>query len=283
MVINRSRYEEYWRCPRAYYWRYCRNVVRAQTAEALRVGAAVHKFLEFWHRHFDLEQALLEMQGDFARTLHQFAEIPLAQEAEQQLRAQAELLCRAYATQYGTNDEGFKVIDTELQDDAPLGNGHHLRFRIDALVAWDNKLWVGENKTTRYMGEAFLKSFYFNHQIIAYVYGAASVLKQPVAGCMLNILRKPQRNVSVAFHREPVIVTKQHMRDMLDSFTNTADDITRRDPNNKADWPQSTKSCGSCDFLNICAYDAEPVGPMFVNRSEDYVDINEVEVATAVE
>jgi hypothetical protein len=289
VIINRGRYEDFLACHRMYFWRYVQGINKARTIPAFRIGAAVHKFLEVWYggqqtsdgtviSPFDKEASLAAMKLDFKRSLHQISEIPLAQQAEDQLIAQGEILCRDYVSKYGTNEPGYKWIATEVQGDAALLRNHVLRFRIDSLVAYDNKLWVGEHKTAARFGEAFLNSFNFKHQIIAYAYGAAKELqkKDPtatIAGVIVNLLRKPTQNITTDFDRVPVMVTAHHMRNMLHSFSRVADDISSRDPSDPMDWEQYTQNCYGCDFYEICAYNADPTPPLYVKRATDYVDL----------
>lgn len=254
-----------------YYWQYIIGITRARTAPELRVGAAVHKFLEFWHNGNSYDQALAEMKADFARTLNQIAETPLGDQVEEQLVAQAELLCSDYAKRYPIENE-YKFIRTELQDDAPLPEGHTLLFRIDGLVAYENALWVGEHKTTRQLGDWFINSFSHSHQIVIYVYGAAAKLKQALAGAVVNLLRKPSNNTTTAFYRFPVVVTKDHMRNAIHSFGRTATEIEQRDKSSELYWPQVTKECGRCDYVDICWSNLEPTSHVFVKREPDYVD-----------
>jgi len=271
MVINRGRYEVYVTCPRQYYWLYVRNRQEPVIGMPLRYGSAVHKFLEVWHKLYQLDPAIDALKQDFKRTLNQQSVIPLTLQVEQQIMAEAELLCRKYVERYGTETE-YTFINTELQGDAPLANGHSLRFRIDGLVGHDNKLWVAEHKTTRWLGASFIDSFTFNFQVISYVYGSSKVLKQPIAGTLMNFLRKPQANQEAAFHRMLVVTPPSHMRDMLMSFSYIASEIEDKDPTDMYQFPQKTKECGSCQFRNICAFESDPHGASYVPRPQDYVD-----------
>lgn len=275
MYINRGRYEDFWECPRMYFWRYCQNIDSVREVPALRVGAATHTFLEHWHQGKSLDECLQRMKDDFDRTLQDIAyETPLQHDHEDQLKAQTELLCRDYARRYGNPlaDKDFQVVGTELQAVAPLPNGHHIVFRIDGLVAKENLLYVGEHKTTRTTSDRYLNSFLFRMQVIIYVYGAESVLQKPLAGAIINILRKPTGRTASDFYRQPVIVTNKHKRGAITSFAQTIDDIQRRDPNDIDQWPQVTKNCPDCPYFSICAYDAEPKEPLYVKRGPDYVE-----------
>lgn len=284
MIINRGRYEEFWKCPRAYYWTYIRNLTVARAAPELRVGAAVHKFLELWHQltpaaqivHVGLEPAIEEAKKNFNASLHQFTGLALQQQVEDKFLAQVELLCRDYVARYPTESE-YQIIDTELQGDAELPDGHTLRFRVDGLAAHDKMVWVWENKTTRTLGPQFLDSFLFNNQIILYVYGTRKVLKQKIAGAIINMLRKPTDvpKQTSAFHRQHVPVTQEHMKSAMLAVAHTANLIERTDPNDIYQWPQITKECGRCPFQQICANGAEPVAPLYIPRGQDYVDIRE--------
>lgn len=275
MIINRSRYETFWGCPRRYYWEYIQNLTTTRTAPELRVGAAVHRFLELWHMQVDIEESLKEMHYDFDRSLHQIQDVPLAREFEDQLRAQAEVLCRDYVRRWHM-DKSIEVIDTECQGDAPLPGGHSLRFRVDGMCVSEKMMWVWENKTTRWMGPQFVDSFMFNMQVIIYVYGAAAVLKQKLAGAIINILKKPQGKYTSDFMRQPIPVSAENMKSAMNSFAHTADLIMATDPENIYAWPQITKDCARCQFRPICAFGAEPIEPLFIKRKDDYVDEGEL-------
>lgn len=271
-------------CPRRYYYEYVLNLVKVQPATPLRYGAAAHKFWEFWHRPSDetdpqkrLEIALEEMRKDFRRTLKQAPMVQLGLEAESQIVAQCERLCRAYVARYGMEEKTYKFVQTEISGEAPLPNGHTLVFRLDGLISYNDRLWIDENKTTARMGDTFLESFMLDHQLIIYTYGTSVILKVPIAGVILNIARKEGTNISLDFWREVIPITREQIEDAVYTFGYVATDITQRDPGNKRDWPLYTRACRAggylCPFWDICAHGVPAeTGPVYIKRPADYVD-----------
>lgn len=119
-----------------------------------------------------------------------------------------------------------------------------------------------------------------DHQVTSYLYGVAYKLKIKLAGIFVNALRKPNKNAKFPqpeFLRETVTITPDHIRNMLMSFTYTANDIESRDTTNMDDWPQNPQRCfdyGRCPFWSICASgaNAEPDGFLFIERERDYTE-----------
>lgn len=271
-------------CPRRYFYEYVLNLVKVQPATPLRYGAAAHKFWEFWHRPSDetdpqkrLEISIREMMADFKRTLSQTPKIALGLEAESQLIAQCERLCRGYVQRYGHEEKTYKIVQTEISGEAPLPGGHVLVFRLDGLASHNDRLWIWENKTTARMGETYLESFMLDHQLIIYDYGTSVILKVPIAGVILNIARKESANVSLDYWRETIPISREQIEDAVYTFGYVATDIEQRDPTNKKDWPLYTRACRAggylCPFWDICAHGVPAEeGPIYVKRNPDYVD-----------
>lgn len=288
MRTNRGRIHTMQACPRRYYYEYVLNLVKVQPATPLRYGAAAHKFWELWHRpskpgESDLSpadrqaKAIEGMVEDFRRTLHQVAKIPLGMEAESQLVAQCERLCRAYIQRYGAQESTYKIIETEISGEAPLPNGHTLVFRLDGLASYHDRLWIWENKTTARMGDTFLEAFMLDHQLIIYSYGTSVILGSPIAGVVLNIARKEGTNISIDFWREVIPYTREQVEDAIYTFAYVATDIEQRDKSNPKEWPLFTRACRTggylCPFWDICAHGVPAEeGPIYIKRPADYVD-----------
>ena len=280
MVINRSRIETYLQCHRKYYYTWVKGLVKPVKAEPLRIGSTIHRFMEYWYSNIDMpkeerwkiawDAALAELLRDRPPNLPQPGVL-----YENRLEGFAETLCSRYVKRYGTSED-FAVLQPEVECDAPLGHGHILRLRTDAVIERKGKQWILEHKTTARFGPAFLKKFQLNHQIIIYHYGVSSFLKLPIMGVCVNILIKA-RDLAHDYYREWVVITRAQTRDAIETFTSVADEIQSRDPNEPREWTLNTERChdyGECPFWSVCALGAraEPDGQLYSLREPDYVD-----------
>jgi PD-(D/E)XK nuclease superfamily len=292
MILNRSRISTFLDCPRKYHHEYNphpdapHGLEPHRTSEALRIGLAFHRFLEVWYTLLDTSSeermtasltaaALILLETAPSDNLPAFG----SPDEEETIALRVESLCRDYVRKWSTT-EPFTVLKPELEFLAPLGSGHFLKGRTDAIVEYLGRVWLLENKTTSYLGQSYVKRFHFSHQLISYKYGVQHALGTPIAGAMLNAVRKPNYRAKVShseFLRETIQVTDDQVEHMLSTFTIVADEIEQRDdPASAASWPQNTNRCqdyGGCPWFAVCALGAEArPGPLYKARSADYVD-----------
>lgn len=266
MIASYTRLSTFQDCPRKYFFMYCLHLKKPLKSPNLRIGAATHKFLEHWYRtpHEALEERKAKATAAMVEELK--ADNTGIGEIEEQVAGTTKAVIEGYLRRYGPVEKEFTVIEPEMEGLAPLGDEHQLRFRIDAVINYRDQLWILEDKTSAYLGEAFLQSFMLHHQVLTYVYGTSYKLKRPIAGALLNLMRKPTKTISAAYDRQTVVVRPSHIRNMLTSFYNVATDIESRDPKDIDHWPQRTQACFKgrfrCDFWEICLHEhpAEPKG-----------------------
>lgn len=302
MIINRGRFETELDCPRKYFHTYIQNLQPIRTAQALRQGLASHKFLEVWTKDIEapveerLETAVEATRQDLVESFTPM-HLPGEMDEEDHFRSYVTDVMLKYIKQWG-HTEPFAVLQPELDGCVDLPNGHKLRFRTDALLSYLDRLWLREFKTVsgswgmKYSSQNYIASFYFNHQVILYVYGAMQLIGQPIAGVLLDVVKKPNEKAKPGtkwaepeFVRETIVVTPHTLRGTVESIVYIAGEIEGKDPTNISDWPQNTTRCfdyGRCPFYDVCAMGAEArVGELYTTRKKDYVDITREEEQNA--
>jgi len=297
MILNRTRISTALDCLRKYHHEYNPHpdapygLEPNRTSEPLRIGLAFHRFLELWYTLLDspTEERMTKSLEAAAAILLETApsdNLPTfgSPDEEETIALRVEALCRDYVRKWGTT-EPFTVLKPELEFLAPLGAGHYLKGRTDAIVEYEGRVWLLENKTTSYLGPSYVKRFHFSHQLISYKYGVQHALGTEVAGAMLNAIRKPNYRAKVShtdFHRETIQVTAQQVQHMLATFSLVANRIEGTRTTQADVWPQNTNRCqdyGGCPWFAVCALGAEArPGTLYKARSADYVDEARTEV-----
>lgn len=150
---------------------------------------------------------------------------------------------------------GKPAVELSSQFEIMDAAGHPISYcgHIDRLVMFENKYYILDRKTTKYMldGNYFFK-FRPNHQITGYVVLASITYNEPIAGAIIDGAQilvgatRFARNISTRseFEREEWLqLTTHYIQQAIGYATNEW-------------WPMNPKSCdnyGGCPFRAICA------------------------------
>ena len=250
------KFENYARCPQKYYFRHGLKLVPKHIDVPLRVGRAVHKFLETFaanqSKPFDTKMTVAQsaMIGDLKSTMPEVS----VNSIEEKLVKQCTRLVSGYVRKYGEADE-VQIFEPEVEDEVDLPGGHKLVFRVDAPVSFQGRLWIVDHKTTAQPIGRIIKFYEMNHQLIAYAYAVAKKTGQEVAGAIVNILKRESDREAMDFHREYIPISKRHMANTVMSLSNVFTDIESRSLSDRNQWPLYTHSCFSpakCWYYRIC-------------------------------
>ena len=183
-------------CLRKYHYRYNLGLTRAETAQPLRTGTAIHLGLELWAKGAEPIEALREAIKDY-ETTPEWADA-------YDWRIESEIvgaLLTGYFNYYGHTETLVEHLEVEKSFDIPLVNpetGYPSRtFRLagkrDGLVRWNGRLSILEHKTTAQDIGADSKYWLrlrVDTQISLYV-KAAREEGHDVVAVLYDVIRKP--------------------------------------------------------------------------------------------
>lgn len=178
------------RCPRAYYWRYVKQLVKIRfTPLPLFFGTVIHHALDIWHHTRDLTKALLGIDKEFL--LHESDQNGV----DHVEKARAKALMKGYAYTYPEEDFDVKLIETEFNipiinpDTGRQSRSFTLRGVFDMIVEKLGYAWLFEHKTTGRTTGAYLDRLWSDFQVTLYSY-AMSLTGYRLKGVVYNILEK---------------------------------------------------------------------------------------------
>jgi hypothetical protein len=178
---------------------------------------------------------------------------------------------------------------------------HRLVGKTDAVVAWNNNIWLDEYKTTSISGQQFWDQWMIDLQPTVYMYGIWRTLGVRPSGFLLNALYKPSEaqlanwnnkrkngppkseKDYLSLSREAFLRTKEDLlraeQQMLQVAREWEDEITsgsrpQREPFAMNPGGQTCMSYNrKCDYWGAClAHDEPGEFEALTPRSVDYVD-----------
>lgn len=183
-----------WRsCFRAHFYRYT-LAIRTPSTPAMAFGTATHQVLEAWYRAWQNGEDRLEAA---------FAAIQ-ALEIDEIDRIRVQILVAAYDARWGAED--WEVLGVEVEFRYYLGD-IEIGGKIDALIRERStgKVFVVEHKTSTAdtsPGAPYWDRLAIDTQVSIYVDGAAFGLDYEVAGCIYDVLKRPQHELKIATPEE---------------------------------------------------------------------------------
>lgn len=256
-------------CARKYRFIYNDRRVKVSDAPALAFGHVTHGALEAWWLHGT--EAMTGWLKDNAAEMH-------PQDA-----AKLTAMLRHYVIRNASMREQYEVVGVEQQFTVPIVNPetgrpmreYQLAGKVDGLLRRkkDGTLWVLEHKTTadEIIGfGTYWQRLAVDHQVSFYV------LAHQAAGCLYDVIRKPQLRLSKADEKaaDPVAAYQQRVdaaiSENVDEYfqqrevVKTDDDIAEA----QADlWQQAhilaecekqnrfPRNSGACrSFFGVCPY-----------------------------
>lgn len=198
-LITNSRVKAFHACQRLHYIRYVLGIAGNAPAADAAFGTLMHHGLEGWwlaYRRFCPGHALIDAlsimdgrRGDI----------------DDATFAKATLLMAAYDARWSPTMHEYRVLEVEVQFEAPLLNpatgrtrrGVKAAGKLDAIVhrLADNTVWIVEHKTSGAdlsPGSTYWQRLRMDPQVSTYV-GGARALGYEVAGCIYDVLVRPEQ------------------------------------------------------------------------------------------
>lgn len=178
---------------------------------------------------------------------------------------------------------------------------HRFTGRTDAIVAWNQNVWLDEYKTTAIAGDQFWDQWQIDIQPTAYLYGIWRQLKIRPRGFLLNAINKPSEGQVANWNQKrkygPQKGVVDYIRLEREGFARTEADLYRverqllqacydwereilapvREMPDRFGMTPSSTSCKSynrrCDYFGACMeHDATGALEALLRREPDYVD-----------
>ena len=198
-TVTQSEQRTFRRCPREHFLAYAQRYRPVTDAETLRFGTLWHRALEaYWRQSSSVRNRL-----SAALEVLQKAAQDSTSEAEPFQIATARALLLGYDTRWKDEQDKLEVLAVEIEFSAPLINpetGHAsktfiLGGKLDALArAQDRHVYIVEHKTSSEdlgAGSTYWQRLRIDSQVSTY-YAGAKALGYQVAGCLYDVVAKPQ-------------------------------------------------------------------------------------------
>lgn len=197
-----------WRnCRQKFYYRCKKFLVPPSEPAYFRFGRIIHLALADWHIRNRMEnpqerrdETLTSLDREYGAEIEQLKRNIFFQEEIDELEFEREIaktMIKGYMEKYP--EEDFEVLVVERKFEVPILHPdgrtcQHTQFAgvIDAILLWNGKLWLMENKTAKNINGSYLHRLQLDTQISGYVYGAEVTLGEPIHGILYNILPKSQ-------------------------------------------------------------------------------------------
>lgn len=154
--------------------------------------------------------------------------------------------------------EPFTYLHTETPFALPFGEDVVLCGKEDAIIEWNDEVYVFERKTTSRLGITFFEKFRHDYQIDIYCLACRELVGR-CAGAVIDAVRvcKPKATMDVDLVRDVVGRTDRDLDEAQKEIITIINDM--RNPNtimykNK----QSCFTWGGCEFLSICQSHENP-------------------------
>lgn len=189
-LYTASRLRVWRQCNRAHLYRYILGIHTPSTPP-MAFGTNAHKALEAWYLAWKAGEDRL---GAAMLVIDEF------EDCDDIDRARLRVLVTAYEARWGA--EGWEVLAVEVQFRYFLGD-IEIGGKIDAIIREraTGKIYVVEHKTSTAdtsIGAAYWDRLAIDTQVSIYIDGAASGLDYEIAGCVYDVLKRPQHELKLA-------------------------------------------------------------------------------------
>ena len=205
LLTTYSMWSTFRNCRRAAYWRYVRNLVPLEHAEALNFGKLVHSLLEVWHA--PAVDGLDDLGTRVMTTLDTL--IPARRRGSRELAEWhlARAMMHGYINRYSRSDaiENWRTTAIEHQFEGPIINPatnaqsrtFYLGGRVDGIVTFEDPMigdrdsaWILEHKTAATINADYISKLWTDFQTALYALYIERTLNIKIAGVMYNVLAK---------------------------------------------------------------------------------------------
>ena len=163
---------------------------------------------------------------------------------------------------------------------------HYFRGKTDAVVTWENNVWLFEHKTNSLAQDIFFQKFFLDSQPTGYLYGIWKSMGVLPAGFILNVIQKPNKRakdqMQVGFAREVYLRSEEDLHDFETEVRAQATEYERAFAaralgTNPFLIYRNTESCTSygrkCTYFDLCQrHPREALPGEFAQREDDYVN-----------
>lgn len=311
MIINISRGTTFDSCQmKAKYW-YELGLKSKREADPLVFGGAIHKAYAHFFSTQDVQGAKDALESEVRERIENVFLLPEEKAHYEKMIEQGKCAVEQYSQHY--SKQPFTVLHPEvrftvalpgtehhcwyahklLYPDVPferhiMGDGgpephscwqpHYLTGVTDAVIMWDQMVWLLEHKTTAYMSDDYFLQWVLDHQPTGYIYGIWKAIGLRPHGFILNVIKKPPKNArdqfAFGFSREPFLKTDEDLQDFEREMIILANDYERVAAGNL--WRKNPKSCRSynrtCYFHDLCKRFGVVEPGEFDQRDQDYVE-----------
>lgn len=189
-LYTASRLRVWRQCNRAHLFRYALGI-RTPQAPAMLFGSCAHRALEAWYRAW---------QAGADRLAAALASIDDEAEIDDVDRVRLRVLIAAYDARWGAED--WEVLAVEVEFRYWLGD-IQIGGKIDALIREraTDRVFVVEHKTSTAdtsPGAPYWDRLAIDTQVSIYIDGAAFGLDYEIAGCIYDVLKRPQHELKLA-------------------------------------------------------------------------------------
>lgn len=232
-------------CPRKYYFRFERNLIKkGDTQTPLVFGTAFHSALESLYRG----------QGLAAATQSFLERFPEEAEGGDRTRVAGQRLLAAYAAKW--RNENFNLVsEPEQAFHFPIDDWEYVG-RIDLLVVDpEGVIRPMDHKTTTRFGQQFELGFKVDVQITGYIVGARRLTNSRVTEAIINAVRITSKISDESFARKFTTRLQWEIDEWFDEVRGIVSRIRESRKTNK--WPKhAPEACFSynsvCPYFGIC-------------------------------
>lgn len=249
-TFDSSSLKTYVACPRKYYWRYVRHLLKkGPKSPPLSFGTAIHEALRLWYIHHDIELVV--------DAFHDLWDERFSDKKRTHDRGEA--LLRGYAKRY--DQEHFTWIsEPETTFNLDL-NGSTFVGRFDGIVNFQGTPLVIDHKTATKYGSTYFYQFRPDMQMSAYVWAANQLYEETIEGALINVLYFTTRQID--YYRSLINRQAWEIQEFLDVATRNIAEIRSKDVTDHTDWEPRWSFCqhwGTCPYRDLCTEkDPEPL------------------------
>ena len=226
-------------CRKHYELRHVRHLAPIIVSAPLSFGKAWHTITEMLAQGMSTEGAIKVFKEIYTN------------ETKDELRTvnKGVELINLYTKKYKV--EPFKFLHTETPFALPLENDIVLCGKEDAIIEWNDEIYVFERKTTSRLGITFFNKFRLDYQIDIYCL-ACRELVGSCSGAVIDAVRvcKPKAKMEVDLVRDVVGRTDRDLDTAKEEIIKIVGDMRQG-----VGIYKNKMSCytwGGCEFLPIC-------------------------------
>lgn len=181
-VLSNSKVKTWRRCPKQFEFKYPMGLRPKAKALPLERGSWLHELLQYHYDGMDWRRRHKELSAEFYLLFEE------EREDLGDLPGECYRIMRSYEMNYVREDQGLRVIDSELDEVVTLPNGLKFRMIIDLVMEEpDGGLWIWDHKTVKdFLPADFLL---LDAQLARYFWGAEQLGYSPLRGIVFNELR----------------------------------------------------------------------------------------------